>query len=113
MVVEYIRYVIDADHAAEFEQAYQQASAVLDADPHCLGYEVSRGVEEPERFVVRIEWDSVEGHEQGFRTSPLFGEFFAAVKPFFGQIDEMKHYSISFARALGATRGSSGLGLLA
>jgi quinol monooxygenase YgiN len=98
MVVEYIRYVIEADRSAEFEQAYRRASAVLDADPHCLAYEVGRGVEEPGRFVVRIEWDSIEGHEQGFRASPGFGEFFAAVKPFFAQIEEMKHYSISFGK---------------
>lgn len=96
MVVEYIRYVVGADRAAEFEQGYRQASVVLDADPHCFSYEVARGVEEPERFVVRIEWDSVEGHEQGFRTSPAFGEFFAAVRPFFGQIEEMTHYSVRF-----------------
>jgi len=44
--------------------------------------------------VVRIEWESIEGHEQGFRSSPQFGEFFAAVKPFFDQIQEMKHYQI-------------------
>jgi quinol monooxygenase YgiN len=71
---------------------------VLDADPHCLRYEVTRGVEEPERFVVRIEWDSVEGHEQDFRRSPRFGEFFAAVKPFFAQIEEMKHYAVRFGQ---------------
>lgn len=44
--------------------------------------------------MVRIEWDSIEGHEQGFRSSPQFGEFFAAVKPFFDQIQEMKHYQV-------------------
>ncbi|WP_214318363.1 antibiotic biosynthesis monooxygenase family protein [Nonomuraea sediminis] len=94
MVVEYIRYTVTADRAAEFEQAYKAASAVLDDDEHCLAYEISRGVEEPEHFVVRIEWDSVEGHEQGFRRSPRFGEFFQAVRPFFDQIDEMKHYEV-------------------
>jgi quinol monooxygenase YgiN len=93
MVVEYIRYVVPGDRAAELQEAYRRASEVLDADPHCLGYEVARGVEEPEHFVVRIEWDSVEGHEQGFRSSSRFGEFFAAVKPFFNQIEEMKHYA--------------------
>jgi len=41
---------------------------------------------------VRIEWDSLEGHEQGFRKSPGFAPFFAAVKPFFEQIEEMHHY---------------------
>jgi quinol monooxygenase YgiN len=94
VVIEYIRYTVPDGRAEEFENAYEVASRVLLDDPHCLGYEISRGVEEPGHFVVRIEWDSVEGHEKGFRTSPAFGEFFAAVKPFFNQIEEMKHYTV-------------------
>ena len=94
MVVEYIRYTVPAVQAEQFEQAYRQAGEVLDADEHCLRYEIGRGVEEPEHFVVRIEWDSIEGHERGFRASPGFAEFFSAVKPFFSQIAEMKHYEV-------------------
>ena len=94
MIVEYIRYTVPPARTAEFEDAYQRAGRVLDTDPHCVGWEMARGVEEPEHFVVRIECDSIEGHEQGFRSSPQFGEFFAAVKPFFDQIQEMKHYQV-------------------
>lgn len=94
MVVEYIRYSVPADQAEQFEQAYRQAGEVMEADPHCLRWEMARGVEEPEHFVVRIEWDSIEGHEQGFRASARFGEFFAAVRPFFSAIEEMKHYQL-------------------
>ncbi len=94
MVIEYIRYTIPSVRAEDFESAYQRAGQVLDADPHCMSWEVARGAEEPEHFVVRIEWDSIEGHERGFRASPQFGEFFAAVKPFFDQIQEMKHYHL-------------------
>jgi heme-degrading monooxygenase HmoA len=93
MVVEYIRYAIPAEHGAAFEDAYRRAGAILSADGHCLRHEVARGIEHPDRYVVRIEWDSVEGHEQGFRKSPAFGEFFALVKPFFEAIEEMTHYS--------------------
>lgn len=94
MVVEYIRYTVPAGRAEDFEDAYRQAARVLAADPRCARYEVTRGVEEPEHFVVRIEWESVEAHEQGFRSSPRFGEFFSAVKPFFSEIQEMKHYQV-------------------
>ena len=92
MVVEYIRYGIPPEQAAEFEQAYQRAAQVLDEAPECLSYELSKGVEEPEHYILRIEWKSVQEHEQGFRNSPGFQEFFAAIRPFFNQIDEMKHY---------------------
>jgi quinol monooxygenase YgiN len=94
VVLEYIRYVIPDADAQRFEDAYRVAGQVLDNDTHCVGYEVARGVEEPEHFVVRIEWDSVEGHEQGFRASPGFPAFFAAVKPFVSEIKEMKHYEV-------------------
>ena len=76
MIVEYIRYTVPAAAAEGFVEAYRKAGEVLEADPHCLAYEVARGMEQPEHFVVRIEWDSVEGHEQGFRAGPRFGEFF-------------------------------------
>lgn len=93
MVVEYIRYAIALEQAAAFEDAYRRAGALLDADEHCLTHEVARGVENPDHYIVRIEWDSVEGHLEGFRKSPAFGEFFALVKPFFDAIEEMTHYA--------------------
>ena len=92
MVVEYIRYRIDADRREAFERAYSKAAASLDVSSHCLAYEIARGIEDPETYIVRIEWDSLEGHEQGFRKSSDFGEFFSAVKPYFDDIEEMRHY---------------------
>lgn len=92
VVVEYIRYTVPADRDREFEGAWSEAQKVLRDAPQCLGYEVVRGFEEPENYVVRIEWSSVAEHEQGFRQSPAFGQFFAAVKPFFEEIQEMRHY---------------------
>lgn len=92
MVIEYIRYGVTEDRRPEFERSYGQAARVLDDSEHCLRYEVSRGVEEPGNYFVRIEWDSIEGHERGFRKSPGFSAFFAAVRPFFDDILEMRHY---------------------
>jgi heme-degrading monooxygenase HmoA len=34
-----------------------------------------RGIENRDRFVLVIEWDSVAAHEQGFRQGPLFPEW--------------------------------------
>lgn len=92
MIVEYIRYKIAGDGGQAFEAAYAAAAPSLDASAHCLSYELSRCVEEPEQYILRIEWDSLEGHEQGFRGSPEFQPFLAAIRPFFGQIAEMRHY---------------------
>ena len=92
MIVEYIRYAIPAERAAAFEAGYAAAQAALDASPHCLGWELSRCTEEPTSYILRIEWDSADGHLQGFRRGPHFREFFAAIRPFVNDIQEMRHY---------------------
>jgi quinol monooxygenase YgiN len=94
MIVEYIRYEIPAAQHAQFIAAYKDAAKELEASEHCLRYEIAEGVEEPNNFTVRIEWDSVEGHERGFRASALFRPFLAKVTPFFDRIREMKHYRV-------------------
>ncbi|WP_406131375.1 antibiotic biosynthesis monooxygenase family protein [Streptomyces sp. NBC_00989] len=94
MIVEYIRYrIAEPERRAEFEKAYAAASEQLDPAPQCLGYELSHGVEEPDRYILRIEWTSVADHEQGFRGGPHFPPFLAAVQPYIGDIVEMKHYA--------------------
>jgi quinol monooxygenase YgiN len=95
MVVEYIRYEISADRADEFDEAYRRAARSLDASEHCERYEVSRCTEDPTQQIVRIEWDSEEGHLGGFRQSPEFRSFFEAVGPFVHDIEEMRHYEVT------------------
>ena len=94
MIVEYIRYTIEPGRADAFRQAYAEAAGILQADPRCLSYEIAQGLEEPTHFVVRIEWDSLEGHLDGFRKDPAFGGFFALVRPYVDDIEEMHHYEV-------------------
>lgn len=93
MIVEYVRYEVAEERAEAFEAAYAQAAPGMDASPHCLAYELSRCVEAPGSYILRIEWDSIEGHMQGFRRGPEFPAFFAAIRPYVGDIAEMRHYA--------------------
>lgn len=92
MIVEYIRYSVTSDRAAQLEAAYATARPVLERSPHCLAFELSRCAEEPTSYILRIEWDSIEGHLGGFRKGSDFQEFFAAIRPFVDDIQEMRHY---------------------
>ena len=93
MIIEYIRYEVE-DPAALIE-AYEAARQSLDGSPHCLAYELSRCTEAPTSLMLRIEWASAEAHLDGFRKSAAFGAFLAAVRPFIGQIREMRHYELT------------------
>jgi len=105
MIVEYIRYKIDPHCNGEFDDAYRRAGALLEASPHCQRWEAARGVDEPGMQVVRIEWDSIEGHLKGFRQSSDFKLFLEAIQPFYKDIEEMTHYQVT-ASGLGDTNSS-------
>ena len=101
MVIEYVRYKIPADQADQFIAAYATAGEVLRNSSHCHGHELSRCTEEPTSFILRIEWDSLDGHLNGFRKSAEFRDFFASVRPFVGDIEEMRHYERTVVQARG------------
>ena len=67
VIVEYIRYRIDQQDAAQFEAAYERAAVPLSTAPQCVDYELSRSVEDPEWYVLRITWTSADDHLRGFR----------------------------------------------
>lgn len=93
--VEIIRYAVPEDQRNNFEKAYADAGAILQSSPYCLGYEVVRGVDEAQHYIVRIHWTSVDDHLNRFRKSKEFASFFSLVKPFYSYIEEMKHYEIT------------------
>lgn len=95
MIVEYIRYQLKTHTAAELIAAYGEASEFLRASPHCLAYELTACSEDPAALVVRIEWTDADGHIKGFRTSAEFRPFLRLIRPFFGEIAEMRHYELS------------------
>lgn len=91
MIVEYIRYEISDPEP--FMRGYESARDALETSPYCLAFELSRCTEEPTSFILRIEWTSAEDHLGGFRKSPQFAAFLAAVRPFIANIREMRHYA--------------------
>lgn len=98
MIVEYTRYKIDESRRASFEKACFKAGESLDASSPCLAYELSHCAEDANLYVRRIEWDSEDGHLRGFRSSLEFREFFAVIRPYVNEIEEMRHYRLTAGR---------------
>jgi quinol monooxygenase YgiN len=95
MTVEYIRYKVTEEQNQAFIEAYKDASIELNASPFCMAYELTECEEEVGQFILRIEWTSTDEHINGFRKSEIFPSFFAKVKPYFDNIQEMRHYKLT------------------
>ena len=85
--------LIDVTDPDGFTQAFLGAREVLSSTPGCHSIRMTQGVETPNRFVLLVEWESVEAHEQNFRSTERFGTWRAAIGPFFANPPHVEHFS--------------------
>ena len=75
----------------EFSAAYEQGRELVAVTPGCRSMRMTQGVETPTRFVLLVEWDSVEAHEV-FRDSERFGQWRALIGPHFAGPPQVEHF---------------------
>jgi heme-degrading monooxygenase HmoA len=93
MVVEVADFEVTPGAEEEFTNAFRGVRDVLTSTPGCRSARMTRGVESPSRFVLLVEWDSVEAHEQNFRASERFATWRAAIGPFFAAPPRVEHFT--------------------
>ena len=85
--------LIDVTDPAAFIAAYRSVHPVLAGTDGCHSVRMTSGIESPNRFVLIVEWESVEAHEVNFRQTERFAEWRAAIGPHFAQPPVVEHFS--------------------
>ena len=75
MVVEIALLRAKLGAAEELRAGLRAARPVIARAPGCRSSSFYQGLEEPESFILRVEWDSLEAHMRDFRASPLLAEW--------------------------------------
>ena len=93
MVLEVAVIEVTPGQEDEFAAAYRRVRQEVASAPGCQSVRMTRGVESPSRFVLLVEWDSVEAHERGFRATERFTRWRAAIGPHFAVPPRVEHYT--------------------
>lgn len=94
MILEVADIRIHPGQQAAFEAAIQHGlGTVISQAKGCRSYKVRKGIESPERYLLTIEWDSLENHTVDFREGPLFAQWRAIVGPFFAVAPTVEHFT--------------------
>lgn len=93
MVLEVADIHIRPGAGDEFATAYRSVREVLTGTPGCRTARMTRGIETPDRFVLLVEWDSVEAHEQNFRATERFTTWRGTLGPFFAEPPFVEHFA--------------------
>jgi heme-degrading monooxygenase HmoA len=76
-----------------FAAAYAKGHPLLAGTPGCRSIRMTRGIESPSRFVLLVEWDSVEAHDQHFRATERFTTWRSLIGPFFAAPPVVEHFT--------------------
>jgi heme-degrading monooxygenase HmoA len=91
MVIEIADFTVRPGTEDEFAAAYREARPLLAATPGFLGARMTRGIESPSRFVLLVEWETLEAHTDGFRTSDRYPRWRELIGPFFAGDPHVEH----------------------
>ena len=95
MILELADFRIQPGQQAAFEEAIQRGiQTVITRAQGFRGAKVNRGIENPERYILQIFWDTLEDHTVHFRGGPLFAEWRAIVGPFFAAPPVVEHFEL-------------------
>ncbi len=94
MIVELANLRARPGTADQMRAGLQAARAVISRAEGYRGSTFHQGIEDPQRFVLRIEWDSVEAHTEGFRGGPLFPEWRSHWGEFLDGAPDVQHYQV-------------------
>ncbi|WP_310383446.1 antibiotic biosynthesis monooxygenase family protein [Roseateles sp.] len=93
MILEIAEIQIQPGQQADFEAAIANAiKSVISQAQGFISARVQHGLESPERYILQIEWATLEDHTLHFRNGPLFPAWRAIVGPFFAQPPRVEHY---------------------
>jgi heme-degrading monooxygenase HmoA len=80
------------ERAAEFEEAFRQASPLIESMNGYLGHELNRCIESPGRYLLVVRWQRLEDHTVGFRESAEYQEWRRLLHHFYDPFPVVEHF---------------------
>jgi heme-degrading monooxygenase HmoA len=94
MILELAILAVRPEAKAQFEAAFAEARKVISAADGFISHQLQRCLETDGRYVLLVQWQTVEHHMKGFRESPRFQQWRALLGPFFATAPAVEHYEL-------------------
>jgi heme-degrading monooxygenase HmoA len=78
----------------EFEAAFHKASPLISCIPGYISHELRRGLEKSNRYILLVNWQTLEAHTIGFRQSSEYQQWRALLHHFYHPFPIVEHYDL-------------------
>jgi len=94
MILEVATLDVRPGQETAFEAAFRQASTIIAGMPGYRSHQLQRCLERPSRYVLLVNWDTLEDHTVGFRGSSGYQEWKALLHHFYDPFPSVEHYTL-------------------
>lgn len=108
MILEVAILDVIAGKEAEFESAMREASSLISSMPGYVDHQVQRCLERPSRYILLVNWNTLEDHTVGFRGSAEYQKWRAMLHRFYDPFPTVEHYEVVLEQA--SARSGPGAG---
>jgi len=76
----------------DFENAFAEAQPLISAIPGYLSHELRRSIEEPNKYLLLVQWRRLEDHTIGFRQSRQYQDWKRLLHHFYDPFPMVEHF---------------------
>jgi heme-degrading monooxygenase HmoA len=92
MILESAQLDVKPGQAAAFEAAFDEAKGIISSMPGFVALELQRCIENRQRYLLLVKWQTLEHHTIGFRTSAEYQQWKALLHHFYDPFPTVEHY---------------------
>jgi heme-degrading monooxygenase HmoA len=79
---------------SEFEEAFSVAKPIILGSPGCESLTLSRCLEQPNAYLLLVQWRELDDHVVGFRQSAAYQEWRALLHHFYEPFPVVEHFQL-------------------
>ncbi|NKB36888.1 MAG: antibiotic biosynthesis monooxygenase [Gammaproteobacteria bacterium] len=93
MILEVAVLNVKPGQEADFELAFDEAQSIISSMQGYLSHELQKCIEKNNRYILLVNWASLEAHTEGFRQSVEYEEWRRLLHHFYDPFPEVEHYT--------------------
>jgi heme-degrading monooxygenase HmoA len=76
----------------EFEQAFETAQEIISSMEGYINHELKKCIEVEDKYILLVNWETIEDHEIGFRQSAQYQEWKNLLHHYYDPFPTVEHY---------------------
>ncbi|MDA0782451.1 MAG: antibiotic biosynthesis monooxygenase [Proteobacteria bacterium] len=94
MILETATLDVIPTKTAEFEQAFAKAQKIISSMDGYISHELQKCIEQKNRYILLVKWQTLENHTVGFRQSEEYQEWKKSLHHFYDPFPTVEHYEM-------------------